>query len=344
MKKQVFFAVCVTAATAAVFTGCATKQQAAAQRSQTEATEIAATETQQEEAAVCEEPVITTETAAEPKEAAAPAAIEEAAKPAPTSQAVRPAAVEYVVTAGDSVSALSVRFNVRQADILAMNPALRSNPSNLRIGQKVLFPAGTDVTKKAVRRESSAQPANAPRAAGTVIYTVKSGDVLGGIANKHGVTIAAIKSANKLKNDNIWVGQKLTIPNAAKKPTEAKAKTVAPAKKEQAKPAKAAEPEVAPVEEPVVDVPEAESAPTEIPEQRGEDEVLPPEPEVPQAAAPVQSENVHVVKEGEDLVSIAILWGVTPLELRRLNGFDDATETPLAPGTTLKVPLPTSAQ
>ena len=67
-------------------------------------------------------------------------------------------------------------------------------------------------------------------------YVVQNGDYLAKISKKCNVTIAAIKSANNLKNDTIFVGQKLKIPGklpesmtapSAAAPT----KTAAPAKK-----------------------------------------------------------------------------------------------------------------
>lgn len=45
----------------------------------------------------------------------------------------------------------------------------------------------------------------------TTTYTVKSGDVLGKIAQKFHTTVNHIKTWNNLKNDNIYAGQKLTI-------------------------------------------------------------------------------------------------------------------------------------
>ena len=353
MKKQALFAVCLTAASAAVFTGCATKQDVVADQSQMEATEIAVAETEEVEAEICEEaapevtPAATTEPIVAPTD---PAATPAPAAPQAEPKVIHPQPVTYTATAGDSVSALAVRFGVRRPDILALNPALRKNPNSLRIGQKVLLPAGTDITKKAERRASSALPANAKRPAGSTVYVVKSGDVLSTIANKHGVTVAAIKGANNLKNDTIWVGQKLTIPGATKKPVEKKA---APAKKEAAKPAPA--PIVTPKDEPVQAKPEMPPAPVveeapapvvedvmeELPAQDGEEAILPPAPEAPVAApAPVQSERVHVVKEGEDLLSIAMRWQVPPAELRALNGLTDVADPKLAPGTTLRLPMP----
>ena len=44
-----------------------------------------------------------------------------------------------------------------------------------------------------------------------IIYTVRSGDVLGKIAMKHHVSIAQIKRWNGLKSDFLRTGQKLVI-------------------------------------------------------------------------------------------------------------------------------------
>ena len=43
-------------------------------------------------------------------------------------------------------------------------------------------------------------------------YTVSKGDTLSEIARKNGVSLGALRAANTLKNDVIWVGQKLSIP------------------------------------------------------------------------------------------------------------------------------------
>ncbi|HOV22040.1 MAG TPA: LysM peptidoglycan-binding domain-containing protein [bacterium] len=43
-------------------------------------------------------------------------------------------------------------------------------------------------------------------------YIVKKGDNLSEIARKHNTTISAIKKLNNLKNDTVYVGQKLKIP------------------------------------------------------------------------------------------------------------------------------------
>lgn len=48
-----------------------------------------------------------------------------------------------------------------------------------------------------------------------LVYKVKSGDVLGRIAKRYGVTVAQLKKWNSLKNDRLRIGQKLVILRAS---------------------------------------------------------------------------------------------------------------------------------
>lgn len=52
----------------------------------------------------------------------------------------------------------------------------------------------------------------AGQAGAATTYTVQKGDSLYLVAQRYGVTVAALKSANGLKTDTIYPGQKLTIP------------------------------------------------------------------------------------------------------------------------------------
>ena len=59
-------------------------------------------------------------------------------------------------------------------------------------------------------------PTSTPSATATptqVLYTVQSGDTLGGIALRFGVTVVAIQTANNLDTTLIYVGQALQIPS-----------------------------------------------------------------------------------------------------------------------------------
>lgn len=337
MSKQMILAtLCLTAGSALVLTGCQTKAEAAAARQQQQAAEIVSAEEQLAEKEIVTEPVVITPAETVPAEPTpADVTVAETAPVTPAPAPVHPKPVAYTVTAGDSVSALATRFNVRTPDILALNPALRDNPNNLRIGQTVLFPAGTDVTVAPKPRKVT--PA-ATAFKNQVVYEVRPGDVLGGIAIRHKVSVDAIRKANNIKKDMIWVGQKLVIPGATKAVPPAKKTTV---KKVEPKPtAKPAE-KPAPAVESVPPPPAPEE--TTIP-----DAVLPPPapegeallPLDPPAApeAPAETVTTYTVGEGEDLVSISLRWGVSLPALREANGLD-ASSNAVAPGTTLKIPM-----
>ena len=130
------------------------------------------------------------------KAAAAPAA--RAAAPAGT------AARTYTVKSGDTLGGIAGRHGVRLSQVLSWNGLKVS--SIIYPGQKIRLGAGTAV---------AAAPANAsaPAATPSASYVIKSGDTLSGIAARHGVKLAAILSANRLKVTSvIYPGQKLAIP------------------------------------------------------------------------------------------------------------------------------------
>lgn len=60
----------------------------------------------------------------------------------------------------------------------------------------------------------SSAPAHASSGAGAS-HVVAKGDTLGGIAKHYGVTSAAIKQANGMKNDTVVLGKTLVIPGAS---------------------------------------------------------------------------------------------------------------------------------
>lgn len=65
--------------------------------------------------------------------------------------------------------------------------------------------------KSAASRPSSSGGSSVNRGSGRE-HVVESGHTLSAIAQAYGTTVKAIKSANNLKNDQIYVGQKLFIP------------------------------------------------------------------------------------------------------------------------------------
>ncbi|WKV49602.1 N-acetylmuramoyl-L-alanine amidase AmiB [Dickeya fangzhongdai] len=71
-------------------------------------------------------------------------------------------------------------------------------------------PLGSQTVKNAAAPE----PAQIATGA-TVRHTVATGETLSGIAAHYGVSMNAIREANRLKKDVVWVGQRLRIPSGA---------------------------------------------------------------------------------------------------------------------------------
>jgi LysM repeat protein len=119
-----------------------------------------------------------------------------------------PAGSEYVVVKGDSLAKIAKKNGVTLKALEAANPGVI--PTKLKIGQKLVIPAGGKTSADAAAPLSAATGD-----AGTATYTVKSGDTLTKIAKAHGTTVKAIQAANNLTTTKISVGKKLKIPSKA---------------------------------------------------------------------------------------------------------------------------------
>jgi membrane-bound lytic murein transglycosylase D len=133
--------------------------------------------------------------------------------------------IVYRVKSGDYLGRIASRHRCTVAQIKRWNN-LTSN--NIRVGQRLVIYRGGSAPASASSSSSSssAQPASAPANATT--YTVKSGDVLGKIAERHGCTVAQLKAWNGLTSNNIRVGQKLIV-SAAASSSASSSQTSAPA-------------------------------------------------------------------------------------------------------------------
>ncbi len=287
-------------------------------------------------------------------------------KPAPKPVA-QPAPVAeegfvYVVKPGDQLFAVSRRYNVKLTAIERANPGL--NPNKIRVGQKIKIPGVTaSAAKAASAKNDKVAPASAPVAANTVApvktkpafkaytgptkeYKVRSGDSLGKIAYENGITIRALKEMNKLTKDSLRVNQMLLIPaekvvspkkpavekpavkTVAKKPVESKPQAQPPVEQKSAEvPAAAPAPAPAVESAPAV-APVAAAAETKPAEEVKEEAPAP-------APAPVSSAT-YTVKENDDIVSVAIAWGISPSQLMDLN--DLKAGDSIKPGQVLKLP------
>jgi LysM repeat protein len=216
----------------------------------------------------------------------------------------------YVVGKGDTLSHISQRFGVSVARIMTLNNI--ADPNRVRLGQKLMLPGKIDLTKPV---KSTTKPASTRRSrplpAGSSAYVVQAGDCLSVIAAKAGVTTKALKEANSIQADKIYVGQKLAIPGGKAIST---------------KPPKVQPPKVQPTASPIVDKP----APVEL--DTGELSLADLDPEPPE---PTGSVTMYTVKADDDILSVASEHNVSIADLRRVNRLSSDL---LVPGQKLVIP------
>ncbi|MCM1490183.1 MAG: LysM peptidoglycan-binding domain-containing protein [Muribaculum sp.] len=153
-------------------------------------------------------------------------------------EAGAPVTVSHKVTKGETLASIAAKYGVQASEIRSTN-GLRRNA--VRVGQILTIanvapdkaaevqtqeiaesnrpddkPAvetkkQTPVKKETASRKSKSKSTKASSGKATT-HTIKSGENLGKIARKYGVTVDAIKKANGMKNDNIRAGKTLTIP------------------------------------------------------------------------------------------------------------------------------------
>ncbi|MTI81718.1 MAG: LysM peptidoglycan-binding domain-containing protein [Firmicutes bacterium] len=109
-----------------------------------------------------------------------------------------PGSNSYTVQPGDSLFFIARDYGITVDELKAAN-----NLSNneIWVGQELVIPG-----------DNSKSPTPAPDN-DTNTYTVQPGDSLFFIARDYGITVDELKAANSLSSNEIWVGQKLTIPN-----------------------------------------------------------------------------------------------------------------------------------
>jgi len=115
-----------------------------------------------------------------------------------SSQASSDSYITYKVKSGNSLSVIAQRYGVSVSQIKQWN--------NLK----------SDIVQKGQRLKiklNGSSSSNAPTlvAKKTITYRVKSGDTLSGIADKHSLTMPELKSQNRLKGNQVYIGQKLKI-------------------------------------------------------------------------------------------------------------------------------------
>lgn len=118
----------------------------------------------------------------------------------------------YKVVKGDSLSRIALRYKIGTSKLMSLNGL---NGPNIYIGQKLKVPK-LKVTKNAEKTNSSKTNSSKKKSTSSKkkaikYHTVKYGDTLGGIATKYNIGVTKLKKWNNLKNDAIYIGQKVKL-------------------------------------------------------------------------------------------------------------------------------------
>lgn len=118
----------------------------------------------------------------------------------------------HVVRAGETLLGIARLYGVELVRLVELNQI--ANPNLIFVGQRLLIPAPEAAGASAAQPAAAEDP---PAQSGPgSLYTVRAGDTLFAIAARHGSTVAALVTANRLADPNlIRVGQTLRVPAAA---------------------------------------------------------------------------------------------------------------------------------
>ncbi|WP_081799406.1 LysM peptidoglycan-binding domain-containing protein [Neobacillus jeddahensis] len=122
-----------------------------------------------------------------------PAPAQTVDEPVTTAPAPAVSTVTYTVVAGDSLSVIAKRYNTT---VTAIKDENHLTTDTIAVGQKLAITTSNSPTAPTVSK-----------------YTVVSGDSLSVIAKRYNTTVTALKAANNLTTDSIYIGQILNIPS-----------------------------------------------------------------------------------------------------------------------------------
>ena len=138
----------------------------------------------------------------------------------------------YTIRSGDTLIGIAQRHKTSARALAALNKI--SVSGTIHPGQKLRVPSDGKTAAKAANTSTVATKPAAPnpQPAATGSYTVRAGDTLIGIAQRHKTTARAIAGLNKISvNGIIRVGQKLTVPTDGTQAAKAASSSKPAAKK-----------------------------------------------------------------------------------------------------------------
>ncbi|HET7415381.1 MAG TPA: LysM peptidoglycan-binding domain-containing protein [Arthrobacter sp.] len=127
----------------------------------------------------------------------------------PRRQSSSSGASTYTVKSGDTISSIAARHGKSIREVLDLNGL--NMRSVIYPGQKIKL-SGAKVTTQSTEKTVIKKPGS-QKAKPSGSYTVKSGDTLGAIAARHGVSLSSLLQANGMNLGSvIYPGNKLAIP------------------------------------------------------------------------------------------------------------------------------------
>lgn len=108
----------------------------------------------------------------------------------------------HVVRRGETLQSIARKYGVSIADLRRWN-GLQS--STVKYGQRLA------VTPQSVSPPERMSSTKSPAKKNSV-YRVRKGDTLSSIAERHGISVATLKSLNRMKTNKVLVGSVLTVP------------------------------------------------------------------------------------------------------------------------------------
>ncbi len=106
----------------------------------------------------------------------------------------------YIVKSGDTLSHIALRYNTTVSSLVRINNI--KNPNLIFPGQRIVIYSQFNVVDEG------------QNSCGKILYKIKYGDTLNGIALKYGTTVNAIVRLNDIKNPNlIYAGETIRISN-----------------------------------------------------------------------------------------------------------------------------------
>jgi membrane-bound lytic murein transglycosylase D len=128
----------------------------------------------------------------------------------------------YQVKSGDTLGAIAKRHQISVSDLQRLN---KLNGNIIRIGQNLLIPRAGEASQQLAQRPATV--AMTPATGTEIVHLVQRGDTLWDLSRKFDVTVAQLRSWNKLSaSASLREGQKLSIFSTAASELAAQTRTL----------------------------------------------------------------------------------------------------------------------